>query len=160
MTNPTECLAAKIGLLIAENDPKLHDYDKSSQNLSGFEAVAYENSLDDAYDAYSHLTMALSHVRATSMDGAAAQVAAALNMKTRIAAENSNDDTKEEVRAIHRLLHSALYVMMDRVEADKFEPVIDALAPMIHDPWTPPFYRVTLSENELSGVRPAAVAAE
>lgn len=156
----TPCPAAMIGLLIAENAPKMRDYDKSSQNLSGFEAIAYDNALNDAYDAYGQLTMALSHVRATSMDGAAAQVAAALNMKNRIAAENSNDDTEEEVRALHRLLHSALYVMMDRVEADRFEPVINALAPMIHDPWASPLSRIKLSESEVSGPHPAAIAAE
>lgn len=141
MTVKNTCPAAAIGRRIAALDEKLEAMEQRNLDANKadkvLEARLTGEAIEHIYDEIEGLRLALSHVRATTQDGAAVQIACAQYFSTRHR-ELPDDEKAQRLkfeRAIDRLNYAAIRHLQDRIEADCMNSGVDALASHLHDPW-------------------------
>lgn len=126
--------AAELGKQIAEVSQRLEmvaALDDAGADYSAHLNAEWLNGRDRQHC----LVMQLSHVGPTSVGGAAAQVAAAASlMRHQREFELSEAEQAEHIRAVERLLYSALGELSEHVEDERLRVGLDVLAPQYLNP--------------------------
>lgn len=144
----TDDFHLKLGRAIARanDDWTEGDFQAEAMRRSGMPGVGIlEGYLDHTFDREDGLITALATLPATSLAGAAVQLAAAARVFDWVTSEEKPEPEHE--RALRRLLSSALTVMVDAAGLDASADGINALSSPISNPWRDPYERIEEAVN-------------
>lgn len=141
-----KCPVVELGEAVALNERRVLEVDATDLGETGEERLLFD--LDEAHDCRMALRDLITHTPATSLDGAAIQIALIDGYADDLETLESTKERNKARRAIRRLVYSALATVQDRVEADCH--VSSLFLPDCENPFKPAKWRSQMARQEES----------